>query len=100
MNIEEDIGADSRIVTPKPKMRESYNDNALRPRRLDEYIGQEQVRQSLGLFIQAAKERGEPLDHVLFHGFPGLGKTTLSYIIANEMDAGIKVLSLVLASCD
>jgi Holliday junction DNA helicase RuvB len=74
-------------------MRESYNDNALRPRRLDEYIGQEQVRQSLGLFIQAAKERGEPLDHVLFHGFPGLGKTTLSYIIANEMDAGIKVTS-------
>lgn len=93
MNIEEDIDADSRLVTPKPKARESYNDNALRPRRLDEYIGQEQVRQSLGLFIQAAKERDEPLDHVLFHGFPGLGKTTLSYIIANEMNAGIKVTS-------
>jgi Holliday junction DNA helicase RuvB len=93
MNIEEDIGADSRLVTPKPKIRESNNDNALRPRRLAEYIGQEQVRQSLGLFIQAAKERGEALDHVLFHGFPGLGKTTLSYIIANEMDAGIKVTS-------
>lgn len=65
----------------------------LRPRRLEEYIGQEQVKQSLRVFIQAARQRGEPLDHVLFHGFPGLGKTTLAYIIANEMDAGIKVTS-------
>ena len=60
---------------------------------LDEYIGQEQVKQSLRIFIQAALQRGEPLDHVLFHGFPGLGKTTLAYIIANEMGAGIKVTS-------
>ena len=51
------------------------------------------MRKSLGIFIQAAIGRGEPLDHVLFHGFPGLGKTTLSYIIANEMNAGIKVTS-------
>lgn len=65
----------------------------IRPRRLDEYIGQEQVKQSLRVFIQAALQRGEPLDHVLFHGFPGLGKTTLAYIIANEMGAGIKVTS-------
>lgn len=65
----------------------------IRPRRLDEYIGQEQVKQSLRVFIQAARQRGEPLDHVLFHGFPGLGKTTLAYIIANEMEAGIKVTS-------
>jgi Holliday junction DNA helicase RuvB len=65
----------------------------IRPRRLDEYIGQEQVKQSLRVFIQAARQRGEPLDHVLFHGFPGLGKTTLAYIIANEMGAGIKVTS-------
>lgn len=92
MNIEEDIGAD-RLIAPQRKVRESCNDNALRPRMLEEYIGQEQVCQSLGVFIQAAKERGEPLDHVLFHGFPGLGKTTLSYIIANEMGAGIKVTS-------
>ena len=63
------------------------------PRWLDEYIGQEQVKQSLRIFIQAARQRGEPLDHVLFHGFPGLGKTTLAYIIANEMGAGIKVTS-------
>jgi Holliday junction DNA helicase RuvB len=65
----------------------------IRPRRLDEYIGQDQVKQSLRVFIQAARQRGEPLDHVLFHGFPGLGKTTLAYIIANEMEAGIKVTS-------
>ena len=65
----------------------------IRPRRLDDYIGQEQVKQSLRVFIQAARQRGEPLDHVLFHGFPGLGKTTLAYIIANEMGAGIKVTS-------
>ncbi len=65
----------------------------IRPQRLDEYIGQEQVKQSLRVFIQAARQRSEPLDHVLFHGFPGLGKTTLAYIIANEMGAGIKVTS-------
>jgi Holliday junction DNA helicase RuvB len=65
----------------------------IRPRRLDDYIGQDQVKQSLRIFIQAALQRGEPLDHVLFHGFPGLGKTTLAYIIANEMGAGIKVTS-------
>jgi len=94
MNIEEDLGGDDeRIVNPSRKPREKINDNALRPKNLDEYIGQEQVRQSLRIFIQAAKGRSEALDHVLFHGFPGLGKTTLSYIIANEMNAGIKVTS-------
>ncbi len=93
MNIEEDIGSGERLVSPAPKARESVNDNSLRPKRLDEYIGQEQVRQSLGIFMEAAKGRQEPLDHVLFHGFPGLGKTTLSYIIANEMNAGIKTTS-------
>ena len=92
MNIEEDITG-GRLVNPEPKHRESRSDNALRPTRLSEYIGQEQVRESLDVFIRAAKGRGEPLDHVLFHGFPGLGKTTLSYIIANEMGAGIKVTS-------
>ncbi len=93
MNIEEDIGGDDRLVSPASKTRETVNDNVLRPKRLAEYIGQEQVCQSLGIFIEAAKGRNEALDHVLFHGFPGLGKTTLSYIIANEMNAGIKVTS-------
>lgn len=96
MNIEEDISSessDNRLVAPQPQLREPARDNALRPQKLADYIGQEQLRKSLSIFIQAAIGRGEPLDHVLFHGFPGLGKTTLSYIIANEMRAGIKVTS-------
>ena len=93
MNIEEDIGPGERLVSPAPKTRESVNENSLRPKRLDEYIGQEQVRHSLGIFMEAAKGRREPLDHVLFHGFPGLGKTTLSYIIANEMQQSVKFLT-------
>ncbi|MEE4242667.1 MAG: Holliday junction branch migration DNA helicase RuvB [Desulfopila sp.] len=94
MNIEEEFSGDEdRLVSPAPKKRETAGDNALRPRLLQEYIGQDQVRHSLGIFIEAARGRNEPLDHVLFHGFPGLGKTTLSYIIANEMGAGIKVTS-------
>lgn len=93
MNIEEDITADSRLVSPEPIVREPAGDSGIRPKRLDDYIGQETLRKSLRIFIQAAIGRGQPLDHVLFHGFPGLGKTTLSYIIANEMGAGIKVTS-------
>lgn len=93
MNIEEDITSGSRLVSPDKQVREPASDHALRPQRLAEYIGQDQVRKSLAIFIQAALARREPLDHVLFHGFPGLGKTTLSYIIANEMGAGIKVTS-------
>jgi holliday junction DNA helicase RuvB len=93
MNIEEDISSEKRLVAPEPQLREPAHDNALRPQKLVDYIGQEQVRNSLAIFIQAAIGRGEALDHVLFHGFPGLGKTTLSYIIANEMGAGIKVTS-------
>ncbi len=99
MNIEEDIGStepgkrNNPLVAPEPDKREPGSDNSLRPQKLADYIGQEQVRKSLAIFIQAALGRGEPLDHALFHGFPGLGKTTLSYIIANEMGAGIKVTS-------
>ncbi len=93
MNIEEDISSGDRLVDPEPQKLEPRSDNSLRPQKLTEYIGQEQVRKSLTIFIQAALGRGEPLDHVLFHGFPGLGKTTLSYIIANEMGAGVKVTS-------
>ena len=93
MNIEEDLSSDGRLVGAEPRKRESANDNTLRPQTLEEYIGQEQVRKSLSIFIRAALGRKEPLDHVLFHGFPGLGKTTLSYIIASEMGAGIKTTS-------
>ncbi len=93
MNFEEEIQANDRLVAPEPVSNDSGPDYALRPKRLDEYVGQEHLRKSLDIFIRAAKARGEALDHVLFHGYPGLGKTTLSYIIANEMGAGIKVTS-------
>lgn len=93
MNIKEDISSEKRLVSPKQEQPDSANENSLRPRKLNEYIGQQQVRKSLSIFIQAALGRGEALDHVLFHGFPGLGKTTLSYIIAGEMGAGIKTTS-------
>ncbi len=93
MKIEEEFQGEKRLVSPEPQYREPVNDNALRPKMLSEYIGQEQVKKSLKVFIGAARQRGEPLDHVLFHGFPGLGKTTLSHIIANEMVGNIKVTS-------
>ncbi|MEA3547810.1 MAG: Holliday junction branch migration DNA helicase RuvB [Thermodesulfobacteriota bacterium] len=73
--------------------REKIEEVSLRPRRLAQYVGQEQLKKNLEITIQAARGRGEPLDHVLFHGFPGLGKTTLAYIIAHEMEANIKVTS-------
>lgn len=93
MNFEEEIQASDRLVAPEPIVSEPAPDHALRPKRLADYVGQEHLRKSLDIFIRAAKNRGEALDHVLFHGYPGLGKTTLSYIIANEMESGIKVTS-------
>ena len=93
MNREEQLETETRLVSPQPIRPDGLVDPKLRPQRLGEYVGQEQVCRSLEIFIQAALKRQEPLDHVLFHGFPGLGKTTLSYIIANEMGAGIKVTS-------
>ncbi|MDR0425090.1 MAG: Holliday junction branch migration DNA helicase RuvB [Clostridiales Family XIII bacterium] len=72
---------------------EEYSELSLRPRRLSEYIGQKNVTENLKVFIDAAQLRGEPLDHVLFYGPPGLGKTTLAGIIANEMDADLRITS-------
>lgn len=69
------------------------SDNPLRPRTLDEYIGQDKAKENLKVFIEAAKKRGESLDHVLLYGPPGLGKTTLSGIIANEMGVNIRITS-------
>ena len=66
---------------------------SLRPKRLSDYIGQDAVRSNLEIFIEAARQRGEPLDHVLFYGPPGLGKTTLAGIIANEMDVNLRITS-------
>ena len=73
--------------------RDDEGEGSLRPKTLAEYIGQEKAKGNLSIFIQAAKMRGEPLDHVLLHGPPGLGKTTLSGIIANEMGVNIRITS-------
>lgn len=82
-----------RLVTSTALEVEEYSDLNLRPQRLNEYIGQSLTKEKLNIFISAAKMRGEPLDHVLFYGPPGLGKTTLSHIIANEMGVNCKITS-------
>jgi len=86
------VNHEERLVSPVAEQIEPV-DHALRPKRLDQYIGQEQLKSNLSIAIKAAQARGEALDHVLFHGFPGLGKTTLAYVIANEMGANIRVTS-------
>ena len=92
MAIENDVLA--RVVTAKTASpQEEALERALRPRRLDEYIGQEKIREQLGIFIEAAKRRTEALDHVLLFGPPGLGKTTLSHILAYELGVNLRQTS-------
>ena len=85
---------EERIINPDLKNElEERLENSLRPASLDEYIGQDKVKENMKIYIEAAKKRGEPLDHCLFYGPPGLGKTTISTIIANEMHSNIKITS-------
>ena len=80
-------------IVAKTFLQEDAQEGSLRPKTLREYIGQEKAKENLNIFIQAAQKRGEALDHVLLHGPPGLGKTTLAGIIAQEMGAGIRITS-------
>ena len=85
---------ENKLVRPElENMEEDRLENSLRPKNLNEYIGQDKVKENMKIYIEAAKKRREPLDHVLLYGPPGLGKTTLSNIISNEMNSNIKITS-------
>ena len=85
---------ENSIIRPELEgIEEERIEKTLRPKTLDEYIGQTKVKENMKIYIEAAKKRGEPLDHVLLYGPPGLGKTTLSNIISNEMNSNIKITS-------
>ena len=89
--LEEKLQAFGRLMDTKVRQEEKETEKSLRPRTFDEYIGQEEVKENLKLFITAAKQRKEPLDHALFYGPPGLGKTSIAMLIASEMGVNIKI---------
>ena len=88
-----DVTKDERIVDPKVPEQERELDAALRPRRIDEFVGQDRIKEQLALLIDGARARGETVDHLLFSGPPGLGKTTLAGIVSNELGVGFQPTS-------